>query len=78
MKEEGVAEELYCPGLCGSQDGDGSKELLRHLLKEKASHIITLPTGHAPPAAHRPSSNDSIHSEEEDTPCSHGNIVRKR
>lgn len=71
-KEEGVSQEV-----CGrSKDGDGSKELLRQLLKEKTSHITTLPTGHAALAAHRQSSNDSVHSEEEDRPCFHGNIVR--
>lgn len=77
-KEEGVAEELFSPALCGgSKDGDGGKELLRHLLKDKASHLMTLPTSHAPPAACRQSSNESIHSEEEDRPCSRGNIVRR-
>lgn len=76
-EEEAVAEEGFSPALCGgSKDGDGGKELLRHLLKDRASHIMTLPTSHAPPAACRQSSNESIHSEEEDRPRSHGNIVR--
>lgn len=77
-KEHGVVEEVFSPVLCGgSKDGDGSKELLRHLLKDKTSHIMTLPTSRIPPAAHRQSSNDSIHSEEDDRPGSHGNIVRR-
>lgn len=68
-KEEGVSEEV-----CGrSKDGEGSKELLRQLLKEKTSHVTTLP---AALGAHRQSSNESVHSEEEDRPCLHGNIVR--
>lgn len=72
-KEEGVSEEV-----CGrSKDGEGSKELLRQLLKEKTSHITTLPASHAALGAHRQSSNESVHSEEEDRPCLHGNIVRK-
>lgn len=71
-KEEGMSEEV-----CGrSKDGDGSKELLRQLLKEKTSHITTLPTSHTPLATHRQSSNESVHSEEEDRTCFHGNIVR--
>lgn len=76
-KEEGVAEEVLSPAVCGrSKDGDGSKELLRQLLKDKTSHIMTLPTNHTPPAAHRQSPNESILSEEEDRPCFQGNIVR--
>lgn len=71
-KEEGAAEEV-----CGrSKDGDGSKELLRQLLKEKTAHVMTLPTSHTPLATHRQSSNESIHSEEENRPFCHGNIVR--
>lgn len=63
--------------VCGrSKDGDGSKELLRQLLKEKTSHITTLPASHTPLATHRQSSHESVHSEEEDRPCFHGNIVR--
>uniref|UniRef100_H3D7P3 Lysine methyltransferase 2C n=1 Tax=Tetraodon nigroviridis TaxID=99883 RepID=H3D7P3_TETNG len=74
-KEEGGAEEVFSPALCGgSKDGDGGKELLRHLLKDKTSHIMPFPTSHAPPAACRQSSNESIPSEEEDRPRSHGNI----
>lgn len=77
-KEEAGTEEVFSPALCGgSKDGDGGKELLRHLLRDKASHIMTLPTGHAPSAACRQSSNESIHSEEDDRPCSHGNMVRR-
>lgn len=72
-------EELLSPAPCGGgKDGDGSKELLRHLLKDKTAHVITYPTGHAPSAACRHSSNDSIHSEEEDRPCSHGNVRQGR
>lgn len=78
-KEEGVMKEPFSPALCGGdKDGDGGKELLRHLLKDKTARIITCPTGHAPPAACKHSSNESIHSEEEDRPCSHGNAVRLR
>lgn len=77
-KEEGGAEEVFSPALCGgSKDGDGGKELLRHLLKDKTSHIMPFPTSHAPPAACRQSSNESIPSEEEDRPRSHGNIVSR-
>lgn len=72
-------EELLSPAPCGGgKDGDGGKELLRHLLKDKTAHVITYPTGHAPSAACRHSSNDSIHSEEEDRPCSHGNVRQGR
>eukprot|EP00066_Takifugu_rubripes_P017212 XP_011606478.1 PREDICTED: histone-lysine N-methyltransferase 2C-like [Takifugu rubripes] len=70
VKKEAEAEEV-----CGrSKDGDGSKELLRQLLKEKTSHITTLPTSHTSLATHRQSSNESVHSEDDDRPCLHGNI----
>ncbi|XP_024136054.1 histone-lysine N-methyltransferase 2C isoform X3 [Oryzias melastigma] len=53
------------------QGGDRGKELLRHLLKEKASPASTpSPTRHAPPPACRQLSNDSLRSEEEEGPGS--------
>ncbi|XP_035533246.1 histone-lysine N-methyltransferase 2C-like, partial [Morone saxatilis] len=56
--------------------GDGGKELLRHLLKDKTSPAATpSPTGQAPPSARRQLSNESARSEEEDRPGSHGNMV---
>ncbi|XP_078100895.1 histone-lysine N-methyltransferase 2C-like isoform X2 [Sander vitreus] len=52
--------------------GDGGKELLRHLLKDKTSPATTpSPTGQAPPTARRQLSNDSVRSEDDD----HGNMV---
>lgn len=58
------------------QGGDRGKELLRHLLKEKASPASTpSPTRHAPPPACRQLSNDSLRSEEEEGP---GSMVRTR
>ncbi|TDG97613.1 hypothetical protein EPR50_G00228120 [Perca flavescens] len=52
--------------------GDGGKELLRHLLKDKTSPATTpSPTGQAPPTARRQLSNESVRSEEDD----HGNMV---
>ncbi|XP_044195043.1 histone-lysine N-methyltransferase 2C-like isoform X6 [Thunnus albacares] len=60
----------------GGKEGDGGKELLRHLLKDKASPATTpSPTGQVPPAARRQLSNESIRSEEEDRPGSHGNVM---
>ncbi|XP_028288299.1 histone-lysine N-methyltransferase 2C-like isoform X3 [Parambassis ranga] len=56
--------------------GDGGKELLRHLLKDKSSPATTpSPTGLIPPAACRQLSNDSMRSEEEDGPGFHGKMV---
>lgn len=54
----------------GGKEGDGGKELLRHLLKDKASPA-TMPS----PSARRQLSNESVRSEEEDGPGSHGNMV---
>lgn len=60
----------------GSKDGDGSKELLRHLLRDKTSPASTpSPTGQAALAARRQLSNDSVRSEEEERPGSHSNMV---
>ncbi|XP_042370329.1 histone-lysine N-methyltransferase 2C-like, partial [Plectropomus leopardus] len=56
--------------------GDGGKELLRHLLKDKTSPATTpSPTAQTPPAARRQLSNDSVRSEEDDRPGSRGNMV---
>lgn len=74
--EESVGEEPSSPS---SLHGDGGKELLRHLLKDKISPGPMLsPTSQAPPTARRQLSNDSVRSEEEDRPGSHGNMVRRR
>lgn len=59
----------------GGKEGDGGKELLRHLLKDKTSPATT-PTGLAPPAR-RQLSTDSIQSEEEEGPGSYGNMVSR-
>ncbi|XP_049896001.1 histone-lysine N-methyltransferase 2C-like isoform X2 [Epinephelus moara] len=78
--EEGGGEGFSSPSPV--HGGDGGKELLRHLLKDKTSPATTpSPTGQAPPtaqtppAARRQLSNESIRSEEEDRPGSHGNMV---
>lgn len=79
--EESVGEEPSSPSSLpgGGKDGDGGKELLRHLLKDKTSPGPTLsPTSQAPPTARRQLSSDSVRSEEEDRPGSHGNMVRRR
>ncbi|XP_069576340.1 histone-lysine N-methyltransferase 2C [Brachyistius frenatus] len=56
--------------------GDGGKELLRHLLKDKTSPATTpSPTGLALPTARHQLSNDGVRSDEEDGPGSHGNMV---
>lgn len=69
--EEGGCERLMSPS-----PGDAGKELLRHLLKDKASQSNTLsPTCQGPLTACRQLSSDSIRSEEEDRPGSHGNVV---
>ncbi|KAM6971552.1 LOW QUALITY PROTEIN: histone-lysine N-methyltransferase 2C-like [Tautogolabrus adspersus] len=59
-----------------SPSGDGGKELLRHLLKDKGSPTTTpSPSGQAPPTARRQLSSESVRSEEEERPGSHGNMV---
>ncbi|XP_041823896.1 histone-lysine N-methyltransferase 2C-like isoform X4 [Melanotaenia boesemani] len=59
------------------QGGDGGKELLRHLLKDKTSSATTpSPTRQAPLTAQRQLSNDSIRSDE-DGPGFHGNMVTR-
>ncbi|XP_034415694.1 histone-lysine N-methyltransferase 2C-like isoform X10 [Cyclopterus lumpus] len=57
--------------------GDGGKELLRHLLKDKMSpaKMPPSPTSQAPPIARRQLSNESVRSEEEDRTGSHVNVV---
>nr|XP_029131590.1 LOW QUALITY PROTEIN: histone-lysine N-methyltransferase 2C-like [Labrus bergylta] len=68
--EEGGADGFSSPS------GDGGKELLRHLLKDKGSPTTTQPpSGQAPPTACRQLSSESVRSEEEDRPGSHGNVV---
>lgn len=65
-------------GFCSSplQGGDAGKELLRHLLKDKASPAPTpSPPCQAPPPARRQLSNESVRSEEEDRLGSHGNTM---
>ncbi|KAG8009692.1 Histone-lysine N-methyltransferase 2C [Nibea albiflora] len=76
--EDGGGEGFSSPSPLhgGGKDGDGGKELLRHLLKEKTSPATTpSPTHQAPPTAHRQLSNESIRSEEDDRPGSHGNML---
>ncbi|GAA6231360.1 histone-lysine N-methyltransferase 2C-like isoform X3, partial [Lates japonicus] len=76
--EEGGVEGFSSPSPLhgGGKDGDGGKELLRHLLKDKTSPATTpLPTGQATPTARCQLSNESIRSEEEDRPGSHSNVV---
>ncbi|XP_055363689.1 LOW QUALITY PROTEIN: histone-lysine N-methyltransferase 2C-like [Betta splendens] len=69
--EEGGRERLLSPS-----SGDAGKELLRHLLKDKASLSNMLsPTAQSPLIACRQPSSDSIRSEEEDHPGPHGNMV---
>lgn len=79
--EEVGGEELSASSLLqvSSRDGDGGKELLRHLLKDKSSPATTpSPTTQAPPIprCQLTLSNESVRSEEEDRPGSHGNMVR--
>ncbi|XP_040921273.1 histone-lysine N-methyltransferase 2C isoform X2 [Toxotes jaculatrix] len=60
----------------GGKDGDGGKELLRHLLKDKTSPATTpSPTGKATPTARRQLTNESARSEEEDRTGSCSNVV---
>ncbi|XP_069368224.1 histone-lysine N-methyltransferase 2C-like isoform X3 [Paralichthys olivaceus] len=76
--EEGEGEGFSSPSpLHGwGKEGDGGKELLRHLLKDKMSPAITPSlTGQALPNARRQLSNESVRSEEEDKPGSYGNVV---
>lgn len=76
--EDGGCHGFSSPSPLYGGGGDGGKELLRHLLKDKASPATTpSPTGHAPPTARRQLSNESVRSEEEDRPGSHGNMVRR-
>lgn len=78
--EEGSGEGFPSPSPLhgGGKDGDGGKELLRHLLKDKTSPATTpSPTGQAPPTARRQLSNESVRSEEEDRPGFRGNMVRR-
>ncbi|KAK2859759.1 hypothetical protein Q5P01_004379 [Channa striata] len=82
-REEGRAcgggvkmEEDGGDGLSSPSPGDVGKELLRHLLKDKTSPANTpSPTTQALLAAHRHLSSDSVRSEDEDRPGSHGNLV---
>lgn len=78
--EEGGVEGFSSPSPLqgGGKDGDGGKELLRHLLKDKTSPATTpSPTAQATPTARRQLSNESVRSEEEDRPGSHSNVVRR-
>ncbi|XP_023181708.1 histone-lysine N-methyltransferase 2C-like isoform X7 [Xiphophorus maculatus] len=71
VKLEEAGEECFSSP--ASHGGDGGKELLRHLLRDKTSPItMTTPSR---PAAHRQLSNDGVRSEEEDEPGFHGNMV---
>lgn len=70
-------EEGNCEGLLSPSPGDAGKELLRHLLKGKMSPAnVPSTTPQSLLAARRHLSSDSIRSEEEDLPGSHGNMVR--
>lgn len=61
------------------KEGDGGKELLRHLLKDKGSPSTTSsPTGQAALAARRQLSNESVQSEDEDMPGSQVSMVSGR
>lgn len=77
--EDGAGEGFSSSPLQGGgKDGDGGKELLKHLLKDKTSPATTpSPTSQAPPTACRQLSCESVRSEEEDRPGSHGNMVRR-
>lgn len=77
--EEGVSEGFSTSPLHG---GDGGKELLRHLLKDKTSPANTPSPSNQVPPARRQLSSESVRSEEEEGPAgpgSHGNsnMVRK-
>ncbi|CAB1432000.1 unnamed protein product [Pleuronectes platessa] len=76
--EEGEGEVFSSLSPLHGGGGDGGKELLRHLLKDKTSPAITLSyTVQAPPSACCQLSNESVRSEEEDKPGSYGNVVRR-
>lgn len=58
------------------QGGEGGKELLRHLLKEKTSPAnMPSPTRQTPPTAYRQLSTDSVGSEKDEGTGCHGNTV---
>ncbi|KAK5598950.1 hypothetical protein CRENBAI_001509 [Crenichthys baileyi] len=62
--EEGGCDNFSPPA---SQGGDGGKELLRHLLRDKTSPVtMPSPTRHTQPTAHRQLFNDSVRSVEKD------------
>ena len=72
LKRENGGQMTSSP-LHGGAAGDAGKELLRHLLKDKASAAAQ-----APPTC-RQLSNDSLRSEEEEGPAgpgSHNSLVR--
>lgn len=61
------------------KEGDGGKELLRHLLKEQSSPSTTSSTtNQAALTARRQLSNESVQSEEEDMPGSQVSMVSGR
>ncbi|XP_043959917.1 histone-lysine N-methyltransferase 2C isoform X2 [Gambusia affinis] len=71
VKVEEAGEDCFSSP--ASHGGDGGKELLRHLLRDKTSPVtMTTPSR---PAAHRQLSNDGVRSEEEDEPGFRGNMV---
>uniref|UniRef100_A0A087X9K9 Histone-lysine N-methyltransferase 2C n=1 Tax=Poecilia formosa TaxID=48698 RepID=A0A087X9K9_POEFO len=70
VKVEEAGEDCFSSPT--SHGGDGGKELLRHLLRDKTSPVtMTTPSG---PATHCQLSNDGVRSEE-DEPGFHGNMV---
>ncbi|XP_014874682.1 histone-lysine N-methyltransferase 2C isoform X3 [Poecilia latipinna] len=70
VKVEEAGEDCFSSPT--SHGGDGGKELLRHLLRDKTSPVtMTTPSR---PAAHCQLSNDGVRSEE-DEPGFHGNMV---
>lgn len=71
VKVEEAGEDCFSSP--ASHGGDGGKELLRLLLRDKTSPVtMTTPSR---PAAHRQLSNDGVRSEEEDEPGFRGNMV---
>lgn len=73
--EEGHGAGVFPPS--SLHGGDSGKELLRHLLKDKISPANTpSPTDQASPTTRRQLSNESVRSEDEDRPGSHGSMVR--